>query len=256
MLRSTLGNIARATPLRWYLSGLMNRMQLIQYAIDTLQARTYLEIGVDAGQCFCAVRAPMKIGVDPVAPKPAVAIELGKPAVSYFAETSDDFFARDADRVLTAGVDVAFIDGLHTYGQTFRDITNTLRFLTPGGVILVHDCLPISADEARVAETYEEAGRLNGPEWNGMWTGDAWKSIVAVRSGHAAAAQAWVLDCDHGVGVVVAANGGPPLRLALSEIEALDFADLRTDRERLLGLEPPHRLRSVVRQALGERRAS
>lgn len=254
MLRTTLGNVARATPLRWYLPGLMNRVQLIQYAVDTLRARTYMEIGVDTGQAFCAVRAPIKVGVDPVSPKPAVAVELGKPGASYFAETSDDFFARDAAQVLKAGVDVAFIDGLHTYEQTFRDITNALRFLNPGGVILVHDCLPASAAEARVAETYEQAGRLNGPEWNGEWTGDAWKSIVAVRSGHAAA-QACVLDCDHGVGVVVAVTGRAPLRLALSEIEALDFEVLRTDPRRLLGLGLPDRFRSVLRQAVGERRA-
>ena len=254
MLRSTLGKVARATPLRWHVPGLMDRMQLIQHAVDALQARTYLEIGVDAGECFCAVRAPIKIGVDPVAPKPAVATELGRHGVSYFAKTSDDFFARDADRVLTAGVDVAFIDGLHTYGQTLRDITNTLRFLNPGGVILVHDCLPASAAEARVAESYEEAGRLNGPNWDGLWTGDAWKSIVAVRAGHAAGAQAWVLQCDHGVGVVVAASRRPPLRLSLSEVEALDFTDLRTGPTRLLGLEPPDRLRSVLSQVRAERR--
>ena len=78
-------------------------------------------------------------------------------------------------------------------------------------------------------------------------------SIVAVRSGHAGA-QAGVPHCDHGVGVVVAANGRPPLGLALAKIKALDFAELRADPRLLLGVEPPVRLRSVLRQALEERR--
>jgi hypothetical protein len=252
MLRRTLSMLARTTPMRWHLPNKLSRMQLIQYAIGQLSAHTYLEIGVDEGQAFCTVQAPVKIGVDPVTPRPPVAIEMRKAGVSYFQQPSDAFFAEQAARVLAPGVDVAFIDGLHTYGQTFRDIQNTLRYLNPGGIILVHDCLPESAAEARVAPTYEEAWRLNGPGWNGLWTGDGWKSIVAVRAGHAAG-DACVLHCDHGVGLVCRQSSQPQLSLSLADIEALDYAALAASPERLLGLTKPRRLQSVLRTLRRER---
>ena len=253
MLKRTLSIIARSTPMRWHLPNKISRMQLIQYAINQLSGHTYLEIGVDEGQAFCSVQAPVKIGVDPVAPRPAVAAEINKPGVSYFQQLSDAFFDEQATRVLSQGVDVAFIDGLHTYGQTFRDIQNTLQYLNPGGIILVHDCLPESADEARVAPTYEEAWRLNGAGWNGLWTGDGWKSIVAIRAGHAPG-EACVLQCDHGVGVIRRQTAAPQLTLSLADIEALDYAALAASPDRLLGLTKPRQLQRLVKSLRRERR--
>jgi hypothetical protein len=255
MLKRVLSTLARTDPLRWYLPDKLMRMQLVQYAIDQLGARTYLEIGVDEGQSFCAIKAPVKLGVDPVKPRPAVASEMTRPGVTYFQQTSDEFFAHSAPTALAAGIDVAFIDGLHTYGQTFRDITHALTHLNPGGVILVHDCLPASAEEARVADTYDEAWRLNGPSWSGLWTGDGWKAIVAVRSGHAPG-QGFVMHCDHGVGVVYKSRQPAPLALSARDIEGLEYEALAADPHRFLGLSKPNRLRSVISRLRAERRPS
>jgi hypothetical protein len=240
-----VSRLVRRTPLRWYIANQLTRMQLIQYAIDTLGARTYLEIGVDDGLPFSVVRAPIKIGVDPIPARPLVTAELQRPGSSYFAMTSDEFFERHAPQVLAGGVDVAFVDGLHTYDQAYRDVRHALRYLNPGGVVLVHDCLPADAQEACVANSYDEARRILGPTWNGLWTGDAWKTIVAIRSGHTAA-HACVLDCDHGVGVVYNGPGLAPLSYSLAEIEALDYAALRAAPQQLLGLARPAQLRTIL----------
>jgi hypothetical protein len=255
MLKRVLSKLARTDPIRWYLRDKLMRMELLQYAIDRLGARTYLEIGVDEGQSFCAIKAPVKLGVDPVAPRPAVALEMTKRGVTYFQQTSDVFFAESAPMALPSGVDVAFIDGLHTYGQTFRDIKNVLQHLNPGGVILVHDCLPASVEEARVAESYDEAWRLNGGGWSGLWTGDGWKAIVAVRAGHAPG-HGFVMRCDHGVGVVYKSVEPALLMLSASEIDRLEYGALAADPERLLGLSRPNRLRSVISRLRSERRPS
>ena len=247
-MKSLLSKLARTDPFRWYLPNKLMRWQLVQHAIDTLAARTYLEIGVDEGESFCAIEVPMKIGVDPVSAKPAVARALTEPGTSYFQVTSDEFFEKHAAAALPDGVDVVFVDGLHTYGQTDRDITNALRHLRPGGVILVHDCLPASAEEACPAPTYEEARRMNGPSWNGLWTGDGWKAIVAARAGLSGNARACVLNCDHGVGLVWREGGAPPERLSLTreDIAKLDYASLMASTQILLGLCRPSRLRSVL----------
>ncbi len=170
------------------------------------------------GQSFCKVNVPLKVGVDPVAPTPAAVREIKKPNASYEAMTSDAFFASVARQRLPNGIDVAFVDGLHTYAQSYRDICNCLELLNPGGVILVHDCLPASADEARVADSYEDAARLSSPGWNHQWTGDGWKAITALRVRHQDVEVA-VLDCDHGVGVVHRGTNHSGLSLTPSEID-------------------------------------
>jgi hypothetical protein len=246
--------LTRKTPLRWYLAHKLSRMQLIQYAVDRLAARTYLEIGVDKGQSFSVIRAPIKIGVDPIAPRPAIEAETQRPGSSYFQVTSDDFFARDAPIVLATVVDVVFIDGLHTFGQTFRDIQHSLQYLNPGGVVLVHDCLPASRQEACVAESFDDARRLNGPDWNGVWTGDTWKSIVAVRAGHVAG-DACVLECDRGVGVVRHRVKQPPLATAMAEIEGLDYETLISDPTKWIGLCRPVQLRRILSELRLARRS-
>jgi hypothetical protein len=70
------------------------------------------------------------------------------------------------------------------------------------------------------------------------WSGDVWKTIVHLRSTRHDLRIA-VLRCDRGVGVV--RKGFPESRLSYSaaQIEALDYADLAADRERLLNLKPP-----------------
>lgn len=252
-LRATLSLWIQATPLRWHIRNKISRMTLIQHAVDRLRAVRYLEIGVADGQCFCAIRVAEKIGVDPVAPEPAVVSELARPGASYHAMTSDDFFAQAAPTVLAGGVDVVFIDGLHTDGQAYRDCVNALRYLSPGGVILMHDNLPTSAAEACPTSTYAEAWRLNGDNWSGLWTGDGWKAIVRVRALHPGV-RACVLDCDHGVGLVWAEPGGREVALTSEEIDALDYDDLVADTTRLLGVRAPIHLDDVLDRCVERRR--
>lgn len=249
---SFLSALVRQTPLRWHLPNKVSRIEVIQYAIDGIRAARYLEIGVADGTCFCAVRVAERIGVDPIAPAPAVAEQLEAAGSSYVAATSDDFFSQHAPRLLDGGLDVVFIDGLHTYEQSYRDCLNALRYLHPGGVIFMHDCLPASEPEARVAATYEEAGRLNGPSWNGLWTGDGWKAIVALRSLHDDV-EACVLDCDHGIGMVWRRPARRALSYSAAQIDALSYQDLTRDPVRLLGLQLPHQLLETIADLRAER---
>jgi hypothetical protein len=160
--------------LRWRLSNCVSRKEVIQRVVDILGGQRYLEIGVDEGACFCAISASEKIGVDPVPAVPLVIAETTKPGVHYFALTSDQFFEKAAPEALAGGVDVVFIDGLHTYQQAYKDCINALEYLNQGGVILLHDCLPTAEEEARAAGSYEDAKRINrGSNWNYKVAGPA-----------------------------------------------------------------------------------
>jgi hypothetical protein len=120
----------------------------------------------------------------------------------------------EAQRLLPNGVEVVFIDGLHTWAQAYRDCVNSLKYLTPDGVILVHDCLPRNEGQAMVAGSPAEAAELTeaaGIPFDWAWTGDVWK-----------------------------AEGGP--RLSEDEIAKLRFADLAAAADDLLGLRKPYHL--------------
>ena len=135
----------------------MDKVSVIQKLISVKKARVYLEIGVASGDCFLKVAAPTKIAVDPEFTIPfrrklrhhAKRLRLAFNSRSrmneyYYKMRSDDFFAKTHSSLLKEGVDVAFVDGLHTHEQSLRDVKNCLKFLNPGGFIVVHDCNPSS----------------------------------------------------------------------------------------------------------------
>ena len=135
-----------------------------------------------------------------------------------------------------------------------RDVENTLRYLRDDGVIILHDCNPVFEHIGRPAENYDDF-RAHVRWWEWLWSGDVWKAIVHLRSTHDDLRVA-VLDCDFGVGIV--RKGVPDSRLSYSEeqIEALDYADLAADRERLLNLKPPAYLDEFLASEAGSARSS
>lgn len=232
----------------------MNRTKAVRQALEGRTKPVYLEIGVKKGAAFRRITADEKIAVDPalmLSERSRKRADTKARATHYFEVTSDDFFAHEADFLDQRGIDVALIDGLHTYGQVVRDVENTLRYLRDDGVIVLHDCNPASASIAYPAESFADFYAKHR-WWNILWSGDVWKAIVYLRSVRDDL-QVAVLNCDFGVGLV--RKGIPEARLPYTpaEIEALTYRDLAADRERLLNLKPPRYLREFL---ASERRIS
>lgn len=213
----------------------MHRLEVIQRIIDTIGARVYVEIGVRYGTVFLRVKAPQKIGIDP-----RLQIPFHKKLLfawdflrnKYFSKTSDDFFAENAGLFKEDKIDVVFIDGLHTYEQSLRDVENSLKYLNPGGVIIMHDCNPTT--EAMASSSFELFKKT--PNGGKAWCGDVWKTIVYVRSVHKGL-EAFVLDADFGLGIIVKGRNENPLPYAPAEIEKMSYSDLSQDRKNLLNLK-------------------
>lgn len=223
----------------------MNRIKAVQRALEGRVNPVYLEIGVSRGFAFRRITADVKIAVDPKfrlsARSRRLADEKAR-ATHYFETTSDAFFADETAFLEQHGVDVALIDGLHTYEQVVRDVENTLRYLRDDGVIFLHDCNPALALIGRPAASQADfMAQQKGPLVIGIWSGDVWKAIVYLRSARQNLRVA-VLKCDMGVGVV--RKGLPESRLPYSaeQIDALSYADLAADREGLLNLKSPRHL--------------
>lgn len=211
----------------------MNRADLVQKILDRIRGKTYLEIGVLKGESFLAIRARHKIGVDPNVRIPRTKkLRYWRNLFSrtrYFEMTSDAFFAEHADVLSEHGVDVALIDGLHTYEQSLRDVENCLNVLNPRGAILTHDCSPGTEDEAAA----------------GM-CGDVWKTIVHLRATRDDL-RVCVLNCDYGLGIItLGAPEGKRLGIPVEEIAKLGYPDLVRNRPDYVNLRPPSSLNEIL----------
>jgi hypothetical protein len=135
----------------------VNRIKAVQQALDGRVNSVYLEIGVERGWTFRRIAADEKIAVDPAFKLSARSRRLAAAkarATHYFETTSDAFFANETAFLEQRGIDVALIDGLHTYRQVLRDVENTLRYLRDDGVIVLHDCNPTRVSIACPASSF------------------------------------------------------------------------------------------------------
>jgi Methyltransferase domain len=223
----------------------LNRIRAVQRALSGRANPVYLEIGVSQGQAFQRISADVKIAVDPAFKLSERTRELADAKgreTHYFETTSDAFFQDQTAFLEQHPIDVALIDGLHTYGQVVRDVEKTLHYLRDDGVIFLHDCNPPFALAARPAASWDEfISQQSGPLVIGVWNGDVWKAIVHLRSTRHDLLVG-VLKCDQGVGFVRKGSPESVLSYSAEQVEALSYADLKADRERLLNLKPPRYL--------------
>ncbi len=169
----------------------MERMDIINEAIRAKGYRRYLEIGIYHGRCFDSVRCEEKVGVDP-----APLCDIG----SVMRLTSDEFFGMYNGPQF----DIVFVDGLHHADQVYRDVTNSLRILAPGGAIVCHDSLPTTEIMQRVPIEVETE-----------WTGDVWKALLRLRA-ERLDIRMFTLDTDYGVTVIE--RGAPePWRIGVPD---------------------------------------
>lgn len=117
------------------------------------------------------VKARAIVGVDP---KPQFDLRELSGHMTFFPMTSDKFFSEEAKGL---AFDLVFLDGLHEWRQTLRDLQNALRVLSPGGLIVIDDVAPtdeFSADpDPSVVEKAREAGVVD----HGRWYGDVFKIL-------------------------------------------------------------------------------
>jgi hypothetical protein len=228
----------------------MNRLEVIQKIINARRGRNYLEIGVERGETFRAVRAGHKVAVDPhfqIRWRRRFRPLLRNLNAEYHEMTSDEYFRRGGR---ATRFEVAFIDGLHTYRQALRDVENTLERLSPGGVIVMHDCNPPTAAAAHPGRSPAAVAGLNLPGWDWSWCGDVWKTVCHLRS-QRRDLNVFVLDCDFGLGIITRGNPESSLDLSLDELESLTFSDLEKNRQHFLNLKPESDLTDFLARRAG-----
>ena len=168
------------------------RWDLIKFLNTKYNYKNYLEIGCDQDKLFQRINIKNKFGIDPV-------------SGGNIRKTSDDFFSTNKTKF-----DLVFIDGLHEYEQVKKDILNSLKFLNPGGIVLVHDCLPESMSKQAV------------PRYRSIWNGDVWKAIVDLRCKENI--NIYTCNIDQGIGVIQNKKNTNVLKLE-KNLDKLKFKD-------------------------------
>ncbi|HQR27105.1 MAG TPA: class I SAM-dependent methyltransferase [Nocardioides sp.] len=158
----------------------VTRPQVLRRLLNLYHEPRYLEVGVFAGRTFHRVPAARKVAVDPEFRFDHHERARAHPEATYHQVTSDEYF-----NVLASPedlFDVIYLDGLHEFGQTLRDLLNALEHLQPRGVIVIDDTRPHTSlasipDRARF---FEERSALGVEDQ--AWMGDVYKVVHFVQA--------------------------------------------------------------------------
>jgi hypothetical protein len=86
--------------------------------------------------------------------------------------------------------DLVLVDGHHTYECSLRDLDAAVALLDPGGVIVVHDCNPLTPELAR-------------PDFvSSAWNGETYRALIDRCLGNGDL-DYFTLDIDEGCGVIM-----------------------------------------------------
>ena len=175
----------------WLEAWLATSPRRLNRLAEALGCRTYLEIGVSKGVTFQAVNVETKTGVDPDFQFDWQADHDGA-GTRLLPVTSDAFFAQEP---IGSQFDLIFLDGLHTYDQTYRDLQNALLHCHPGTVILIDDTIPFDAYSC--CRDQDEAIQLRGQSTgvaDAHWNGDTYKIMPLIHLFHTAYQYCTIVD--------------------------------------------------------------
>jgi hypothetical protein len=154
------------------------RAVVIQSILSLFDAPSYLEVGVSKGATFHRVKADRKVAVDPSFGFDVDAARRDHPEAVYHEVPSDRYFGELIDP--DERFDVIFVDGMHTFEQTLRDLVNALLFCRPDGVIVVDDVHP-STYAASIADLDERRAVQEATgDTDIAWMGDVYRLVFFI----------------------------------------------------------------------------
>jgi SAM-dependent methyltransferase len=207
----------------------------------------YLEVGVWRGATFDRVPAPRKVAVDPTFRLTPPHTERDDAGTDFHEVTSDDYFATIVGR--DEKFDVVFLDGLHVYEQTLRDLVNALDHLAPDGVVVVDDTHPPTHLAALPDRDEHFAVRDYVGATDKRWMGDIYKLVWFVQTFCPHLTYRTISD-NHGQTVFWRKPRADVPRRTLGQVADLTFEQMVVD-EDVLQLRPWREIRRELRADLG-----
>ena len=159
---------------------MVTRAEVVQGLLSLYDQPAYLEVGVGDGDTFHAVKARRKVAVDPKFNFDPKAAAKAAPEASFHQVPSDEYFGQIAPA--DERFEVIYLDGLHTFDQTLRDLINALRLIQRNGVIIIDDLKPANyAASLKDRDQFwavKEAWKIP----KGSWMGDVYRLVFFIHS--------------------------------------------------------------------------
>lgn len=224
------------------------RHNVLRRLTNLYEEARYLEIGVCEGATFNLVPAARKVAVDPEFRfDHERAARSGGPGVEYHQVTSDEYFASRVDP--GEQFDVIYLDGLHVFEQTLRDLMNALAHLQPRGVVVVDDTRP----PTYLASLPDRDNFFAVRRWMGIddqrWMGDVVKVVWFVEA-FCPQLSFRTISNNHGQTVLWRHRRAEVPQRSMGEVDGLTFERLVLD-EHVLRLATFGDIRREVRRDLG-----
>ncbi len=156
---------------------LNRRFERLNALASINSASSYLEIGVARGATFFQVDVPYKVGVDL---KFQFNVRDHADQNTIFHEmASDGFFSELASE--HGEFDLIYLDGLHTFEQTFRDFCASIRHSQASTIWLIDDTHPSGWIAAYPNPLIARVLRKLFGVRDGRWMGDVFKVVFAIH---------------------------------------------------------------------------
>ena len=142
---------------------------------NNLQSK-YLEIGVESGRTLQDVKIRKKFAVDPYFHFNTM---FQGQTYRFHKTDSDTFFKKISNT--SHMFEIIFLDGLHTYEQTYKDLQNSIKFVSKNSIIIVDDTIP--NDESSSLPDQNACYEMRKSQGNAhdlRWHGDVYKVICAL----------------------------------------------------------------------------
>jgi methyltransferase family protein len=190
---------------------------------EALGARSYLEIGVEQGMTFELVKVAERTAVDHTFAFDTA--DLLSETTTFAEMTSDEFFSD-----LPAGrqFDLIYVDGMHTFEQTYRDLCNCILHSHPRTAILVDDTLPADVYSSLRDEDQALAFREAAGGESTAWHGDTYKVVFAVHDFHLGLDYRTIVGAGNPQTLIWRSNAGrrQPLLDSMEAISRLTYFEL------------------------------
>lgn len=228
----------------------MTRIELLQSIINVYKKKKYLEIGVSNGATFFRIKCKNKLAVDPefaFSNLKKVAwnfLNFSNINNKYYKLESNSYFIKNKQKLISkGGLDLIFVDGMHTFKQSLDDILNSLEVLKTDGIIVVHDCYPPSKNAAKPRIIYPTKEMKVAEGWKGAWCGDVWKSIHYLSTSLKDNLNITVLDSDYGLGIITLKKSlEAPHKIdknLFDKIMDFNYSDLIKNPKKMIHLQDP-----------------
>lgn len=147
----------------------LNHIELIEYFVRLLKPKSFLELGVQFGECTNKIidLIPLYHGVDIEINSNIEYLIANKPNFRFSNLSTNDFFLNVNKEEKKLDLDMVFIDAFHSHSQSYTDFLNVKDHVNQDGFIFFHDCYPFSIEDT-----------------HSSLCGDCYKTSDVIRNNH------------------------------------------------------------------------